>query len=65
MTLEYISLAILSFGRTKGSVKGEEMSLAAGHHRIMAAARGALVMMVLGKVTEVCSRPHIPVMTAA
>lgn len=26
------------------------MSLASGHHRIMAAARGALVMMVLGKV---------------
>jgi hypothetical protein len=31
------------------------MSLASGHHRIMVAARGALVMMVLGKVTEVCS----------
>jgi len=40
--------------------KGEEMSLASGHHRIMVAARGALVMMVLGKVTEVCSRPQIP-----
>jgi hypothetical protein len=26
------------------------MSLASGHHRIMVAARGALVMMVLGKV---------------
>ena len=26
------------------------MLLASGHHRIMAAARGALVMMVLGKV---------------
>lgn len=42
------------------SQKGEDMSLASGHHRIMVAARGALVMMVLGKVTEVCSRPHIP-----
>lgn len=26
------------------------MLLASGHHRIMAAARGALVIMVLGKV---------------
>lgn len=32
------------------------MLLASGHHRIMAAARGALVMMVLGKV--VFSRPR-------
>ncbi|OAQ64562.1 hypothetical protein VFPPC_16231 [Pochonia chlamydosporia 170] len=29
------------------------MSLASGHHRIMVAARGALVMMVLGKVEKV------------
>lgn len=29
------------------------MSLASGHHRIMVAARGALVIMVLGKVEEV------------
>lgn len=29
---------------------GEDMLLATGHHRIMAAARGALVMMVFGKV---------------
>lgn len=28
------------------------MSLASGHHRIMVAARGALVMMVLGKVEK-------------
>ncbi|PNY27368.1 hypothetical protein TCAP_02710, partial [Tolypocladium capitatum] len=35
------------------------MLLASGHHRIMAAALGALVMMVLGKVMEVCSRPRI------
>ncbi|POR39588.1 Ent-kaurene oxidase [Tolypocladium paradoxum] len=35
------------------------MLLASGHHRIMEAARGALVMMVLGKVMEVCSRPRI------
>lgn len=30
-----------------------EMSLASGHHRIMAAARGALVMMVFGKVEKI------------
>jgi hypothetical protein len=31
------------------------MLLASGHHRIMAAARGALVVMVLGKVLEFLS----------
>ena len=34
------------------------MLLASGHHRIMAAARGALVMMVLGKVQIISSRPR-------
>lgn len=29
------------------------MSLASGHHRIMVATRGALVIMVLGKVEKV------------
>lgn len=40
------------------------MLLASGHHRIMAAARGALVMMVFGKVI-VCSRPLISVCLSA
>jgi hypothetical protein len=41
--------------------KKNKMSLASGHHRIMAAARGALVMMVLGKVEKLSysSRPQI------
>lgn len=42
-------------------VDGQDMSLASGHHRIMVAARGALVMMVLGKVNEFQSRPQIRV----
>ena len=42
---------IASFhGERKTSKK--RMSLASGHHRIMVAARGALVMMVLGKVEK-------------
>lgn len=35
------------------------MSLASGHQRILVAALGALVMMVLGKVNEFHSRPEI------
>jgi hypothetical protein len=54
-----MDLSCLRYKATKDQ-KGEDMSLASGHHRIMVAAQGALVMMVLGKVTEVCSRPHIP-----
>ena len=40
-----------------------KMSLASGHHRIMVAARGALVMMVLGKVKKGCSGPQIRVVS--
>lgn len=42
----------------------KSMLLASGHHRIMVAARGALVMMVLGKV-ENSSRPTYPDVSAA
>lgn len=39
------------------------MSLASGHHRIMVAARGALVMMVLGKVMKGYSGPFLVIVS--